>query len=174
MSDSTQGVRLFNTGTQGFGIAIDANGSLLVGQHHGFAQLLRYTPNNLSGLSLTTQAPGVYNLELLRGSGCTLSSNAVDVYQAVSQVSSDRGQQICFGDTATLSVAPQAGYSYQWSKDGQDLAGFTGTSLVISNPGSYRLRATENHGCVWVSDSFVVAPSAQSQLSAAGNCVGDS
>ena len=174
VSDSTQGVRLFNTGTQGIGIAIDANGSLLVGQYHGFAQLLRYTPNSISGLSLETQVPGTYHLEMLRGSGCALSSNSVDVYQAVSQVSSDKGQQICYGDTATLSVVPQPGYSYQWTKDGQDLAGFTGTSLVISDPGSYRLRATENHGCVWVSDSFVVAPPAQSQLSAVGNCVGDS
>jgi gliding motility-associated-like protein len=41
-----------------------------------------------------------------------------------------------------LSINSQTGYSFQWIKDGVDLAGQTGTTLNVTLEGSYKVRVT--------------------------------
>jgi hypothetical protein len=145
--DSTQGVRMFDIPHDGYGMALDGTGSLLVGQHHGWDMLRRYTQNTFDTLRLVSNNEGAYTLDLVRRGGCVSVSNSVTLYGVTSEVQSDKGALICNGDTAILSTIQQSGYTYQWLKNGLDIPGATSAQIQVFEPGTYMLRSTESHGC---------------------------
>lgn len=95
--------------------------------------------------NVTLANAGTYSLQLSNG---TCFSNAtttrVDIadLQGFTVGSSVPSNTICQAANLTLSVAGQAGYSYQWIKDGTDLIGQTSTSLLVTQEGAYTLRVT--------------------------------
>lgn len=64
-------------------------------------------------------------------------------------------QNVCVGDSVTLTANAGAGLTYQWVKDGADSTGATNNVLYATSPGIYRLRVTQN-GCSRLSDSVIV------------------
>ncbi|HCN05384.1 MAG TPA: hypothetical protein DIS79_07160 [Bacteroidetes bacterium] len=65
--------------------------------------------------------------------------------------------QICSGDTLTISAAVGAGITYyEWYRDGQVAQLVGTTSVIVSQPGTYRLRVLGEGGCFSESDDFVV------------------
>jgi len=65
---------------------------------------------------------------------------------------------LCFGATHTLQTGLNpADYSFSWKRNGTVLAGETGNSLVITQPGTYVVTYSNNaFPCQTISDEIVV------------------
>lgn len=63
------------------------------------------------------------------------------------RIDNDNNNLLCAGDTRTLSVTSFDGFTYQWKLNGTPLPGETGTTLTISNAGSYTIEVTDETGC---------------------------
>jgi len=51
---------------------------------------------------------------------------------------------LCAGSSVTLTaIGSKAGLTYQWRKDNMDIPGATGTTLVVSTSGNYRVMASD-------------------------------
>jgi gliding motility-associated-like protein len=101
------------------------------------------TTNSISNVS--ADQAGVYTLQLTNG---VCKSNIATVRVDVASLesffvnSNVPSSTVCQGGTVTLSTASQAGYSYQWIKDGADISLQTGTSFIANQEGSYKVRVT--------------------------------
>ncbi|MBL7852380.1 MAG: VCBS repeat-containing protein [Cyclobacteriaceae bacterium] len=88
---------------------------------------------------------GIYSLQLSNG---TCFSNVVTTrvdiadFGSFSVGTSLPSNTICQGSNLTLSVNAQSGHTYQWRKDGVDIGGQTGTSLIVTQEGAYTVRVT--------------------------------
>jgi gliding motility-associated-like protein len=108
---------------------------------NGFATSAKINTIN----SVTTAQGGVYTLQLSNGAcKSNIATVRVDVASLQSFIvsSSVPSNMVCAGGSVTLSTASQAGFSYQWIKDGADINLQTGTSLVVTQEGSYQVRVT--------------------------------
>jgi hypothetical protein len=148
------------TGGAYFGVAVTAgsfNPALVgVGVH-----TVGYTTQNANGCRDTVlRTITVHSLV-----AATISQGATAAY--------------CAGSSTLLNANTGTGLSYQWLKDGLVLSAQTSASLVVSQPGSYRVVVTNASGC---SDSSVatlvtVNPLPQSVITPAGSttlCQGSS
>lgn len=83
-------------------------------------------------------------------SGCSSASSdavvvAIDALPDAPIVSG--AAAYCAGDSTTLTVEPVPGLTYQWSLDGTELDGGTGTELVVVVAGEYSVMASTPAGC---------------------------
>ena len=120
----------------GHAVALKTNGTVLAwGQiWNGTAYVSESVPDCLSGVtafpvgaSVTSVAAGAYH------TGVTLGGPPIIITQPV-------GGEIDQGGSITLTVAAMNAQSYQWRKNGVDIVGATGTSLVLTDvqsPDSY-------------------------------------
>jgi len=95
--------------------------------------------------NVTTAHAGVYTLQLSNGQcKSNIATVRVDVanLQSFNINSNVSSNTICAGGSLTLSTTGQSGFTYQWIKDGSDINTQTGTSLVVTQEGSYKLRVT--------------------------------
>lgn len=85
-----------------------------------------------------TSSQGGNSIEVLRNINCF-----------VPKILNETPVTICNGQTIKLEAIPNAGATFQWKKDGADLAGQTGTTLDITTVGNYTLVANSETGaCV--------------------------
>lgn len=91
---------------------------------------------------------GFYTLKLKIGDCIgdedTEQASVIDVGNFA--VTSSATGPVCEGTAVTLTVNSSTGRTYQWIKDGADLAGQTSTSHVTNLPGSYAARVSFS-GC---------------------------
>lgn len=95
--------------------------------------------------SVTGDHAGTYSLQIQVGQcKSDVVTTIVDVAQLAdfAITSNNPTNTVCEGNSVTLSVNNQANHTYQWRRDGSDLAGETGTSLVANQQGSYTVRVT--------------------------------
>jgi gliding motility-associated-like protein len=95
--------------------------------------------------NVSTAQAGVYTLQLSNGAcKSNIATVRVDVASLQSFIinSTVTSNTVCQGGSLTLSTASQAGYSYQWIKDGADINLQTGTSLLVNQEGAYKVRVT--------------------------------
>lgn len=59
-----------------------------------------------------------------------------------SVTSNSATNSVCQGQSVTLSVNTQPGYSQQWIKDGTDISGQTSATLNVTLEGTYKVRVT--------------------------------
>ena len=88
---------------------------------------------------------GVYTLQLSNGAcKSNIATVRVDVasLQSFTVNSNVPSNTVCTGGSITLSTPSQAGFSYQWIKDNVDINLQTGTSLVVTQEGDYKVRVT--------------------------------
>lgn len=52
--------------------------------------------------------------------------------------------ELCDGETKTLYVGQESNVAYQWYRDGEEIAGATGESYLVKEPGSYTVKASAN------------------------------
>lgn len=109
-----------------------------------------WTPTTITGASATTLTPGNYSVTITDANNCTTSTPVLTVQNrgSIAPLNLGRDTTLCFGET--LVLAPQGNYqSYLW----QD--GSTGSTFLISEPGTYSLRVESTDGCQ-TSDAIVV------------------
>ena len=109
-------------------------------------------PNNFTSTSQNVSIPaatlaqaGIYSLVVKVGDcSSNTATTRVDVatFGSFSISSNSASNVICNGQTVILSINAQAGYGYQWIKDGTDIGGQTGTTLNVTQEGAYRVRVT--------------------------------
>jgi len=58
----------------------------------------------------------------------------------------------CLGESVLLETASEAGTSYTWFYNGNELQGETGNSISVSDPGSYSVELLNSFGCVSTDD----------------------
>jgi gliding motility-associated-like protein len=104
--------------------------------------------SNLSNISIsnaTIANAGIYSLTVKVGD---CSSNAVtkrvDVvsFGSFAITSTSPTNTVCQGQTITLSINSESGYTYQWIKDGTNITGQTSTALAATQEGTYKVKVT--------------------------------
>lgn len=66
------------------------------------------------------------------------------VIDLTATIAADGPTTLCFGETVTLnSTTAGAGLSYQWQKNGVNIAGATNSSYVVTKQGNYRCIVTK-------------------------------
>lgn len=99
--------------------------------------------NNLTGASITVSNPGTYSVRAISNSCTSVVSQPVTVTITTNPsppiISGQNQQSFCGSDTLFVSN-PISGTSYIWSNN------TLGASLIVSNSGTYSVRAISN-GC---------------------------
>lgn len=106
-------------------------------------------PNGFTSTSQNPTIPnvsilnaGIYSLTVTTPGGCRSNevSERVDVADLQNFTISSPTTTICAGNSVILSVNIVAGHQYQWIKDGGDIAGQMGTTLSVTQEGTYKVR----------------------------------
>lgn len=121
--------------------------------------------------SLNATQSGSYQLLVTGPGSCTDTSTAIQVNVTAiptASITLTGNSTLCTGDSAVLSAtSPGTGWTFQWSKDGNNIAGATSATFVAREGGTYRLAVSDN-GCNATSGPLVivgVASPASPQLS---------
>ena len=96
-------------------------------------------------VSVSDDHAGIYSLQIKVGvCKSEVVTKRIDVARLAdfTITSNNPSNTICSGSTVMLSVNNQANHTYQWRKDGIDLASQTTTSLTANLPGVYTVKVT--------------------------------
>lgn len=137
--------------------------SVLLSANTGTGLTYQWLKNNLpvQGATQSTymaSGAGNYKVTVTRSTGCSRNSSVkkIVVRQVVNPVIQVNGSTtFCLGDSVKLSVAPIAGYSYQWRRNGIDQAGATDSVYYAKKAGTYKVRITDPYGCTKVSQTGI-------------------
>lgn len=113
-----------------------------------------------TGTSVEANLSGQYTMEAANpATGCSFLTDGVMVtvesVDAPVLAASDT-TTFCAGGSVELVVDEVAGLGYHWTMDGEEIAGANGTSLIVTNTGSYGVFATSTNGCVSVAATISV------------------
>ena len=101
--------------------------------------------------NLTTSEPGTYTATVI-SNNCFSEIEPVTIGGTPDDVSVDYEADAissCAGETETLSFTDPAAYdNYQWTLNGQNIEGETGTSIEITEAGLYSVGVIFNGNCV--------------------------
>lgn len=110
----------------------------------------------------TASTTGDYHVIVTTANGCNFTSNTVTITAGSDPTAniSAASNDICPGETSTLSTSPSAGETVQWLESGNPIAGETGNTYVASTAGDYSVEITNSAGCSSVStvETIVVNP----------------
>jgi hypothetical protein len=130
--------------------------------------------------SLTATQPGVYHVEV--SNGCSFTSNSITVtggQNPTAVITADGPTTFCSGNSVTLYVNATTGATYQWKRNGNNIAtNSTSTSYKATSSGTYTCEVTNACGtttsnAIQVSSKTNAAP----KVTAGGTttfCAGDS
>ncbi|MCB2204022.1 C10 family peptidase [bacterium] len=106
---------------------------------------------------LTAMQDGDYRVQISIGGCNTLSApQTVNVYpMPTAEILPLQNTAICAGGSMLLFAQQGTGYSYQWSKDGQDIPGATTSSFAATESGTYAVTTSAN-GCSSSSTSIAI------------------
>lgn len=106
-------------------------------------------PNGFTSTSQNPTIPnvsilnaGIYSLTVTTPGGCRSNevTKRVDVADLQNFTITSPTTTICAGSSVILSINIVAGHQYQWIKDGGDIAGQMGTTLSVTQEGTYKAR----------------------------------
>ncbi|WP_448961023.1 T9SS type B sorting domain-containing protein [Larkinella arboricola] len=110
---------------------------------------------NIAGATsatLTVSEPGNYVVVKSFASICgNDTTSKVTKVQALpppaAKITPDREPKLCEGESLVLSIQPEKGVVYQWTKNGTALPAANGSSLTVQKAGLYGVRATSSLAC---------------------------
>jgi len=144
-------------GSASFTVAVSGVGPFSYQWLKGDAELAGRTSATLDLVSVSAADAGEYRVRVSNSAGSVLSSTATLTVTSVAPTIIDHpvGAAVVRGSAVnlTVTVAGSPPFSYQWSKDGSDLAGATGATLALAavteaNSGAYRVRVSNSAGSV--------------------------
>jgi gliding motility-associated-like protein len=115
-------------------------------------------PNNFTSSSssfsisdATVANAGIYSLTIKVGDcSSSIITKRVEVatFGSFSISSSSATNSMCQGQSLTLTVNSQTGYTYQWMKDNTNISGQTGSTLTVNTSGTYKVKVSNTAlGC---------------------------
>ncbi|NBX79064.1 MAG: PKD domain-containing protein, partial [Flavobacteriales bacterium] len=108
--------------------------------------------------SITTSTPGSYSVSVVDANGCTGASAPFTIYDMTANIFVDGSSTICQGGSVQVSVnSPylDPATTFQWSMNGQVIAGATSASYAATQTGSYQVTLT-NGSCTQTSASVQI------------------
>ncbi|MCB9000949.1 MAG: T9SS type A sorting domain-containing protein [Bacteroidales bacterium] len=110
--------------------------------------------------TLNASSTGTYSVEATTN-GCSAIGNSIEIIEvSTPTITIETSDPItwCEGDNVSvaLSANPSGGESYQWIKDGTDIASATQSTYNTTKPGSYTVAAVFAGGCNATSDAIVL------------------
>ncbi|MBK7440555.1 MAG: T9SS type A sorting domain-containing protein [Bacteroidetes bacterium] len=93
-------------------------------------------------------------IEICNGIDDNCDGNIDDVITAT--ITPEGSTSVCKGDFVTLTANSGVGYSYQWKRNGTNIAGATNMTYNASKNGSFTVMVTVPGGCSDLSDAVVV------------------
>lgn len=138
--------------------------------------------NTATSISYTTADTGSYSVRVTNYYGCTnLSSTRIISAAPVpaSYVTALGPLTFCNGSSVTLKTSSGSGYTYQWYKYGNPIAGAVNQTLVATTSGTYKVQVTNSNGCTKKSGTKTVnvLPLPNAVITPVGSttiCAGDS
>lgn len=117
--------------------------------------------------SITVSTAGTYSVTVDDGT-CTASASYTVYEFSHAPITLGGDQQLCFGQTATLSPSGGPYVSYLWS------TGETTATIVVSADGDYWVQVNDGN-CFWNSDTVTITifPLTTASLPDTGGCLGD-
>jgi N-acetylneuraminic acid mutarotase len=112
-----------------------------------------------TGPSLNVTATGKYKVVVTNASGCSKSSNAIDVTVnplPPASISASGATNICAGDSVVLTANAGAGFNYQWKKYANNIAGATNINYSSKTTGKYKCIVTNSNNCSRASNAVTV------------------
>lgn len=124
---------------------------------------------------------GKYKVFVTDSNGCVKGSNPLVTNVLPlpnAQIYPLGGLDFCPGDSLTLKAVHSPGYTYQWRRYSQFIAGETDSSLTITKAGKYKAFVTDTNGCIAGSNALTASllPLPVAQINASGSlnlCIGD-
>jgi PKD repeat protein/glucose/arabinose dehydrogenase len=138
--------------------------AILLSANQGSGLTYQWLRNNvpLAGANQSTYlatAGGNYKVIVTRSTGCSRTSGTkkIVVRQVENPViQADGSTTFCSGDSVKLYITPVAGNTYQWRRNGVDIAGAVGPEFYAKKAGTYKVRVTNPYGCTKVSSAGMV------------------
>jgi photosystem II stability/assembly factor-like uncharacterized protein len=93
---------------------------------------------------------GKYKCILSNSGGCIVPSNVIEVNLLPlpsASISTSDPTSFCYGDSSLLVANSGAGYTYQWKRYGNLIAGATSQSFAAIKTGKYKCIVTNTFGC---------------------------
>jgi predicted transcriptional regulator len=161
-----------------------AGGNVTLNANGGTGLSYQWRNNGTAIAGATTSSyiastSGAYTVAVTNSNGCQNISAATNVSANAAPsavVTTVSPTTFCAGGNVVLSAPAAAGSSYQWLKNGSNIA--TGANYIANTSGSYTVNVTDANGCVATSTSTSVTVNAlpTATISATGNttlCQGD-
>lgn len=111
-----------------------------------------------TAISYTATEVGNYYV-IVSASGCESTSTTVAVTNVgpIATIAATGSLDLAVSGSVTInSTTTGSGLAYQWLKDGAEIAGAVGTSLIVIEIGSYALEVTNLTSCIDTSDALQV------------------
>jgi hypothetical protein len=104
---------------------------------------------------------GSYRVIIASQYGCTKASAAlsIPVASVTASVVASGAKSFCTGDSVKLTANSGTSYTYQWQRNGGNIAGATAQSYTVKTSGTYRVRVYNVMGCSATSSNTVVTVS---------------
>jgi len=176
------------TVTPSASVSLCAGGSQIItapaGSGYTYSWLYNGQTNGNTTAADTASVSGEYKVLVTNGYGCQQLSNAADIniVPLPSASITATATAICSGDNAVLNADTGAGFTYQWIKDGNIIAGATGAGYIdmgLSAAATYKVIVTNNIQCSDTSSPKAISinPLPTASITAGGNltfCTGAS
>ncbi|MBL0072752.1 MAG: hypothetical protein IPP34_13495 [Bacteroidetes bacterium] len=139
--------------------------------------------NPINGATTSTYqatTTGSYKVQVTNSNGCSKKSNAIVVTvlpAPVATITPNTDTGFCLGDSVLLTSSTGVGYTYQWKRYGNSIAGATSQSYYASIAGTYKVTATSSNGCTKNSPTINVFGPSIANITANGStsiCPSDS
>jgi len=115
--------------------------------------------SNANASSLLATQSGSYTVQVTAANGCSATSQATQIIvneTPTISIAADGPVSFCAGGSVQLTATASAGTTLQWEKDGVDISGSNGTTLLVNAAGIYSARATSASNCSSSSGAIVV------------------
>lgn len=77
----------------------------------------------------------------------------IDDGAAIATITPSGPTTVCKGTNLTLSANTGAGYTYQWTRNGGNIAGATASTYNVTKSGNYQVKVTVPGGCLAISST---------------------
>ncbi|NNM16857.1 MAG: T9SS type A sorting domain-containing protein, partial [Bacteroidia bacterium] len=108
--------------------------------------------------TINTTGKGNYTLCVTDSNGCSAESNVIVITKigTTPAVITSPSVVFCKGDSLKLTVNSIPGSTYQWFRNGNLIPGATDSCYYTTGAGGYKVKKTDQNGCLAVSNKITV------------------